>query len=137
MKELFDSYVENAFGEFKQAEFKFEQFAFNYKKFFPKDKNARLLDIGVGRGEMLSFFKNQGYVNYLGIDISSSCVDFCKSLGLNVELVDNISSFLRDKSETYDLITMIDVLEHIPKDEVIPILKAINNCLKSGGILII
>jgi hypothetical protein len=32
MKELFDNYVENAFGEFKQAEFKFEQFAFNYKK---------------------------------------------------------------------------------------------------------
>jgi 2-polyprenyl-3-methyl-5-hydroxy-6-metoxy-1,4-benzoquinol methylase len=137
MKELFDNYIENAFGEFKQAEFKLEQFSFNYKKYMPKDKNAKLLDIGVGRGEMLSFFKNQGYVNYLGIDISRSCVDFCKSLGLNVELVDSISSFLKDKPETYDLITMIDVLEHIPKDEVIPTLKAINNSLKSGGILII
>jgi 2-polyprenyl-3-methyl-5-hydroxy-6-metoxy-1,4-benzoquinol methylase len=137
MKELFDNYVENAFGEFKQAEFKFEQFAFNYKKFFPRDKNARLLDIGVGRGEMLSLFKNLGYVNYFGIDISSSCVDFCRSLGLNVELVDSIISFMKDKSETYDLITMIDVLEHIPKDEVIPTLKSIHSSLKSDGILII
>lgn len=137
MEELFNTYIENAFGDFKQAEFKFEQFDFNYREFFPRDKNAKLLDIGIGRGEMLSFFRNLGYVNYLGIDISRSCVDFCRSLGLNVELVDSIISFIKDKSETYDLITMIDVLEHIPKDEIIPILKAINNSLKSDGTFII
>jgi predicted SAM-dependent methyltransferase len=44
---------------------------------------------------------------------------------------------MKDKSETYDLITMIDVLEYILKDEVIPTLKSIHSSLKSDGILII
>jgi hypothetical protein len=33
MKELFDNYVENAFGEFKQAEFKFENLLLIIKNF--------------------------------------------------------------------------------------------------------
>ena len=37
MQEIFDSYVENSFGEEKQAVFKFEQ---NYKKYFPTSKKC-------------------------------------------------------------------------------------------------
>jgi ATP-dependent DNA helicase RecG len=35
MKEIFDNYVETSFDGLEQAEFKFNQFEFNYKKFFP------------------------------------------------------------------------------------------------------
>ena len=67
MKDIFYSYVENAFGEYKQAEFKFKQFKNNYSQFFPIDKNARLLDIGIGRGEMLTCMKDWEYANYLAL----------------------------------------------------------------------
>jgi len=137
MKILFDSYVENAFGKFEQAEFKIEQFKFNYKKFFPTNKEAFVLDIGVGRGEMLTIFKELGYKNYLGIDISSSCVNFCKSLNLKVELVNDVITFLEDKPNLYELITLLDVLEHINKEDVIKTLIAIRSSLKENGILII
>ena len=99
MKDFFDTYIENAFGEFKQAEFKFVQFEFNYKRYLPTSKDAQLLDIGIGRGEMVTCFKRWGYKNYLGIDISSSCVNFCRSLGLNVLLVDSIVEFLNNKED--------------------------------------
>ena len=137
MREIFDSYIENSFGEEKQAEFKFKQFELNYKKYFPMDKNLKALDIGIGRGEMLSCFEKWGYKNYLGIDISPSTVKFCKSIGLNCELVQDTNLYLRDNKDVFELITLIDVLEHIPREDVVSFLKDINNALKDEGVLII
>ncbi len=50
MKEILDSYIDNAFGSREQATFKFFQFELNYKKYFPENKESYLLDIGIGRG---------------------------------------------------------------------------------------
>lgn len=86
---------------------------------------------------MLTCFKMWGYDNCIGIDISKSCVDFVKSLGLNCELVEDTQEWLRKHPNTFDLITLLDVLEHIPRENVISFLKDIYNALKPGGILII
>lgn len=137
MQEIFDSYVENSFGEEKQAVFKFQQFEINYKKYFPANKDARVLDIGIGRGEMLSCYENWGYKNYLGVDISPSTVKFCKSIGLNCEVVQDSGQYLKDNQNTFELITLIDVLEHIPREFVVSFLKDIKNALKDDGIFII
>lgn len=137
MQEIFDHYIENSFGEKQQATFKFKQFEINYKKYFPTDKSASFLDIGIGRGEMLTCFQNWGYNNYLGIDISPSTIDYCKSINLNCKLVKSSALFLQEHKEKYDLITLIDVLEHIPREEVISFLHDIKNALKKNGILII
>ena len=137
MKEVFDNYIENAFGEYQQAEFKFKQFEVNYLKHFPSArKNEPVLDIGIGRGEMLTCFKNWGYTNYLGIDISPSTVSFCKSIGLNCSLVNDTVWYLEDHKDTYVVITLLDVLEHFNKKDAIPLLVAIKSALKAGGVLI-
>ena len=137
MKEIFDTYVDNSFGEYTQADFKFKQFEVNYKKYFPENINSRLLDIGVGRGEMLSCMKSWGYQNYYGIDISPSTIDFCKSIDLNCELVEDTAGWLLAKKEKYDLITLLDVIEHIPRAEIFRFLKAVKGALKTNGVLII
>jgi len=137
MKEIFDNYMENAFGERKQAEFKFKQFEYNYKKFFPQSKEVPVLDIGIGRGEMLSCMQRWGYENYMGIDISPSIVEFCKTLGLNCIEISNTTAWLNKNKNRFGLITILDVLEHVPKDEVISLLNSIREALQSGGILII
>ncbi|MFA7466944.1 MAG: class I SAM-dependent methyltransferase [Desulfotomaculaceae bacterium] len=137
MKEIFDTYIENAFGRHEQASLKLIQFEKNYRSYFPTDKNARVLDIGVGRGEMLSCMKTWGYEKYLGLDISPSTVGFCSSLGLNCMLVDNSTEWLQEKKDEFDLITLLDVLEHIKKEHTIEFLKAIKSTLKEAGVLII
>lgn len=137
MKEIFDEYIDTTFGEYKQADFKFRQFEYNYKKLFPEDKNAKVLDIGAGRGEMLTSMKNWGYENYLGIDITHSTVDFCQSLGLNCEYTDNTDEWLQRHPEEFDTITLLDVIEHIQKHETFNFLESIRNSLKPGGTLII
>jgi hypothetical protein len=36
MKEIFENYVEYSFGAREQLPFKFKQFEYNYRKYFPK-----------------------------------------------------------------------------------------------------
>lgn len=137
MKEVFDDYTANNFGAEKQAQIKFSQFEINYREYFPTNCEAHLLDIGIGLGEMLSLMRKWNYANYSGIDISPSTVRFCNGLGLNAILVEDTISYLQTQIEQYDLITLLDVLEHIKKERIIPFLKAIKLALKKGGRLII
>jgi 2-polyprenyl-3-methyl-5-hydroxy-6-metoxy-1,4-benzoquinol methylase len=137
MKEIFDTYIENIFGDGGQAIFKLQQFANNYRQLFPLTSDAVLLDIGIGRGEMLSCMKKWGYTNFCGVDISPSTVSFCSSLGLPCKQVEDTSSWLRGNEKTFDLITLLDVLEHIKKEEIVPFLKALKGSLKPGGMLIV
>ena len=137
MKEIFDTYMDNAFGAYEQAGVKFRQFENNYKQYFPLDKKAKLLDIGVGRGEMLACMKEWGYLNYLGIDISPSTINYCQSLGLACQICDDVCAWLDKNRNTFSLITLLDVLEHIPKKQTIQYLKAIRSALRDDGMLIV
>lgn len=135
-QDIFDNYVELGFKEPEQAEFKKEFIKYNYSKFFPKDTNAKILDIGVGRGEMLSVLKEFGY-DYSGIDISESCVSFCQSLNLNCSLVEDTIEYLKTHPKEYDMITFLDVIEHIEKSKLIEFMQAIRNATKENGSVII
>lgn len=137
MDYIYNNYIENTFGEYHQADFKFIQFENNYRQFFPASKNACILDIGVGRGEMLSCMQRWGYKNYQGIDISVSAVDYCKALCLNCEHVVNTSEWLDKNKNKFELVTILDVLEHIKRDEIFVFLSAIQRSLKKDGKLIV
>ncbi len=131
MKELFDNYIENSFDDPRQAEFKISHFEHNYRQYFPASP-ARVLDIGIGRGEMLSLMK-KWEMEYEGVDISPSTVNFCRSLGLNCELTENTAEWLRQHPGRYDVITALDVIEHLPGDSLMELLKAIRKSLAPGG----
>ncbi len=137
MKEIYENYLENAFGEYEQAEFKFDQFELNYRKFFPENKERRVLDIGVGRGEMLTCMKRWGYGAYSGIDISPSTIGYCATLDLNCELVTDTAEWLRSRRGSFEVITLLDVLEHVKKEATIGFLRAIHDGLAEGGKVII
>ncbi|MCF6177769.1 MAG: class I SAM-dependent methyltransferase [Geopsychrobacter sp.] len=137
MKEIFQDYVRNAFDGEVQAQHKFKQFGLNYQSYFPSNKDAQLLDVGIGRGEMLSCMQSWGYQNYHGIDISPSTVKFCSEIGLNCQLVEDSADYLFENENSFDVVTVIDVLEHIKKENVIFFLKALKSSLKLGGVAII
>jgi len=81
--------------------------------------------------------KNWGYINYLGIDISQSTVNYCKSIKLKCILVEDTPSWLKERLGRFELITLLDVLEHIKKDDTISFLKALRESLSDEGKLII
>jgi 2-polyprenyl-3-methyl-5-hydroxy-6-metoxy-1,4-benzoquinol methylase len=136
MDKIFKSYVEYSFDGSGQAAFKLAQFDFNYKKLLPSKLKVRSLDIGVGRGEMLSCMKAWN-CDYYGIDISSSTINLCQQFDLNCELVESSQGWLSDKKGCFDFVTCLDVLEHVPRNEVIDFLAAIYDSLAKGGVAII
>lgn len=136
MKEIFDNYIENSFGREEQAVFKFSQFAFNYRRYFPADRRAKVLDIGVGRGEMLSCMRDWGYEDYEGVDISPATIRYCESIGLRCKLVSDSAAFLAERPGQYALISMLDVLEHIPRAVVVAYVATLRDALVPGGAVI-
>lgn len=141
-KELFDEYFDSIFKQSNELSGEaFHRTAENLGKdlerFLPLDKSARILDVGCGCGHFLSYLKNKGYLDASGIDVSPQQVDYCvKTAGVRASLA-NASEFLKDKAGHYDFISMMSMLEHLPKDSVVPMLRAACSSLRGGGTLIV
>ncbi|MFA5187858.1 MAG: methyltransferase domain-containing protein [Patescibacteria group bacterium] len=142
---LFDKYLSTSFFETNQLEASLDNikhiastYDWNYKKIIPADKNSKILDIGCGLGQFLYWLKNNGYNNYLGVDLSQEMLDFCKAnVTGQVLKISSMTEFLADKKDQYDLIVLNDVIEHLPKTEIINDLALIKSALKQGGMLIV
>lgn len=91
---------------------------------------GKLLDVGCSSGLFMEFAGNKGYI-VQGIEPSQYAVDYAKKLGLDASQ----GYFKKENvdSNSVDLITLWDVLEHCESPE--DILNDINYALKPGGIL--
>ena len=104
------------------------------KENLPKNKTAKILDIGCGYGGFLLQLKHEGYTNIEGIDINEEAVGYCKNKGLHVVKIDSISNFAQTHfSSKYDFIIMTHVLEHIHKQDIITTLISVKSLLTSEG----
>ena len=89
---------------------------------------ARLLDVGCGAGQFLSRAARAGY-DAKGIDVDPKAVAFARDeLGLSVRRM-SLDELPQD--ETYDVVTMLGVLEHIP--EPVGFLEGARGRLAGGG----
>lgn len=106
---------------------------------FPADKGASILEIGPGTGTLIGFLHHQcGYLNVRAVDISQEVVNACNSiLPASTELVEDSAVYLENYKGEFGLILMLHTLEHIPKDQVLPLLKAIRAALQPGGKLVV
>jgi 2-polyprenyl-3-methyl-5-hydroxy-6-metoxy-1,4-benzoquinol methylase len=115
----------------------FENYARNcdrvYSKLLPQNKEAKILDVGCGAGHFLYYLEQKGYTNYHGIDISSELVEFVKNnITERVEIGD-LFDFLRNEEHQFDAIICNDIIEHIPKDKTLRLLKLVYSSLKLNG----
>lgn len=139
--DLFDEYFESnfKFGNILSEEQymkAFEAFDKYYGSILPQCKDSMILDIGCGGGHFLYYLDKKGYCNYLGIDISSQQVNYCReNISDRVQQID-AADFLQGKEGAYDAIVANDVLEHIPKKETISFVSIIQKSLKPGGVFI-
>lgn len=101
----------------------------------PWKKLNKILDIGCGYGYFLAEAEKRGWRPY-GIEISSYKVDFAKDkLGLN-RLKGRIEEAgFKEHQEGFDVVTMWDVLEHIPNP--LDVLKFCNKVLRREGLLVL
>jgi len=140
--EYFDEYMDSIFASGNElSPDKFELVASDYEalygQFLPSSLDAAILDAGCGAGHFLYFLKKKGYVNSTGIDISHQQIEFCrKNISGNVVLAD-IFDYFQENKDCYDLISLNDVLEHLPKERVHSLLCLARQALNPGGKLIL
>lgn len=97
--------------------------------------SGRAVDLGAGRGEMVTVLKNHG-LDAFGIDADKSVVDDAQSRGINIRL-QGISDFLKvENAQQYEVVTAIHVVEHVAYDTLEDWLRGIHKILKPGGIFV-
>jgi SAM-dependent methyltransferase len=96
-----------------------------------KNKDSFIVEVGCATGLLLSFLKNEGFTNLLGIDPSPVCVDTANRRYLipsNAGTIADISSLI---TMPVDLLILVGVLEHIR--DLDSALKELAKVLSPGG----
>ncbi|HEX7409744.1 MAG TPA: methyltransferase domain-containing protein [Candidatus Binatia bacterium] len=95
-------------------------------------KDLDILDAGCGPGNMLDRLSSRGAVT--GSDLALPALSFCLSRGYKRLMLSKLDA-LALKSASFDLVTAIDVIEHIPDD--VAGLREIHRVLRPGGTVVI
>ncbi|WP_340200891.1 class I SAM-dependent methyltransferase [Ascidiimonas sp. W6] len=112
-----------------------------YKKWLPKNKNARILELCCGTGRLTLPIAKDGY-SISGVDNSSSMLEQAKLKASEAGLkVDFIQADMRtlDLPEKYDLIFIpFNSIHHLYKNEdLFKVFGAVKSHLKEGGLFLL
>ena len=103
------------------------------RAFSPADKaKARILDLGCGPGNMLDYLASNGDV--FGSDFSADALRFCLGRGYRRLFRADFHS-LPLISTAFDLITCIDVIEHLQDDR--KAIRELHRVLRPSGLLVV
>ena len=98
-----------------------------------------VVDIGTGRGELLAVAVQQGAERAIGIEYSAAAVELAQRTLAVHGVTDKAEVQLADAravpvgDDTADLVTMVDVVEHLAHDELRSSLRETHRILKPGG----
>jgi cyclopropane fatty-acyl-phospholipid synthase-like methyltransferase len=90
-----------------------------------------VLEIGAGVGIDADYFKAQGF-DVLATDLSPKMVEACKERGLKAQVLDIYG--LKGLKKRFDAIYSLNVLLHVPKEDLPAVLEGIYNSLTPSGI---
>lgn len=93
----------------------------------------RVLDVGCGTGEFLQYVENNGY-EVIGIEPSERIGEAARDYGLTI-YQDTVEQFSQSRDTEFDVITMYNVLEHVPDPH--EVLRAVKKLLTSDGVLVV
>ncbi len=99
------------------------------------DRDVPILDVGCGWGHQIFILHHLGFTNIGGIEIvEDSCEIAREAVGemAKIELADAFD-YLAGRFEEFAVIILNDVLEHIPRDRTLELLKLVRQALRPGG----
>lgn len=94
---------------------------------------SRVLDVGAGTGEFLSYMQDEGY-EVVGLEPSSKIGKRARSKGLEIHGT-TIEKFDENRNELFDVVTLFHVLEHVPNP--VEVVERAHSLLEPGGVLVV
>ncbi len=133
---IFERYLSSYYGteHNKDVERSYELLL---ERYLPQNRDISILDIGPGRGELVSLLLRKGYRQVEAVDVSHEVAQTVSSLGVTVHETDDLSLFLSRHADRYELITMLHVLEHIQPRDTRAVMAALRMSLRPGGLLLL
>lgn len=137
-------YDENKIDIVKSYSFGFEHFSLIYiiKKILIQKKPNNILDIGCGDGKLINELLKEKLIQnntneVIGIDNNNRALAFARIFNDY-----NKAKFIQEdifnyKAKSYDIIILMEVLEHIPTHKLNRLIKVISSLLSSNKYLII
>ncbi|MBF0205962.1 MAG: class I SAM-dependent methyltransferase [Oligoflexia bacterium] len=111
-------------------------------KLIPERAN-NLLDVGCGPGAFLQILASQRKdMTAIGVDIAPLQIEFAQKV-VSVQFFGRVNfkcmnvDQLEFPEKSFDVVTCLEVIEHIHPEKVLKMLKNIKKILKTGGIIII
>src|SRR5689334_8995946 len=114
-----------------------EDYELNVLAHLPVDLSARIIDVGCGWGQFLSWLRSRGYSSIQGIDLGTQQVAQCRKLGLVAEQVTDSAVFLAALPQQFDLVTMHHIIEHVETFEGLALLRSAYDSLRDNGRIIV
>jgi len=143
---LYDAYVSSGQAAKRPTtargpEAVFAPFAWQARHFVasyvPPDRDARIVDLGCGDGLFLHFLLEAGYRNVSGIDVSDEQIARAHALGLFEARRGDIAAFLANADDrSLDVVLLLDVLEHLTREELFGVLDGVARVLRPGGVCV-
>lgn len=100
-------------------------------------KETIILDAGCGDARFLKLLQDHSFEQLYGADYSRRAIEFGKLMLPSAHLTEASIVHLPYVEHFFDAVFLIETLEHIPPDEISPILQELKRVLKPGGQLII
>lgn len=112
---------------------------------------ARVLEFGFGRGESIKYVWEQGAAKYLGVDFSEAACEIAQEFLDTYEIVgpqivcadakkfiqEYIEKASADGPATFDVVLMLDFVEHVPRQELQDIIELLEGILCSSAIIVV
>jgi 2-polyprenyl-3-methyl-5-hydroxy-6-metoxy-1,4-benzoquinol methylase len=112
--------------------FKYFSYLLRIKDLVNDINPSSLLDVGCGEGRFLGLLSNN--IRKIGVDISPRPIRFAQAFHPNIEFHAIDADQLE---ETFDVVTAIEVLEHVPDNEVTNFFRILEKRTKPSGKVII
>ncbi len=129
-------YSERRFAEleeYRDDKFNLKKVYKFIEKYVPNKEGKKLLDIGCADGSFAALLQKKGFDVY-GIDIAKKAIRRARSKGIKAKVGD-LGKKLPYKSNSFDVIIMCEVIEHIFDTDFL--LREIYRIIKKGGFLFI
>ena len=95
--------------------------------------DKKILELGCGIGGLLYFLKKSGCENYLGVDISEEQLSICQKYVTTKVVNEDVLNFLKKHEHKYDLIVLLDLIEHLGKDKILQFIELLYKTLNVNG----
>ena len=103
------------------------------KQTIENHKPSSVLEIGCGDGAIIGAFSRE-IKRLVGVDLSKRAIAFASAFFPDIEFHARDANLL---SETFDAVLAVEVLEHIPDEDISSFLKVMEDRTKPGGLIYI